>query len=105
MDKAVESILASVKKAGRPVALSDLSMTSKIARTSAKHGFRLGKLRLYKGDDKRLYAGLVTGNPVKSVGPASEPSTASKPAAKGGGAPARQRAGVDPVEDAAEDLL
>jgi hypothetical protein len=105
LDMAVESILVAVKEAGKPIALSDLNLTNKMARVSAKHGFRLGKLRLYKGDDKRLYAGVATGVAVKVVGPSSKPSTPSKATSKGGSTPARPRAGVDPVEDAAEDLI
>ena len=66
-DRILGTLTAIITKAGQPVCSSDLDIPARIARPAAKHGFRQGKLRLYKGDDRKLYFGLGTGPVAKNV--------------------------------------
>lgn len=102
LEKGLTAVLNAMKRSKQPIALSDLDMMT--PRIFAKHGFRLGRLRLYVGSDRRLYAGSVTGTPVKSIvlGKSKPASAPSKPTGRGNPTPARQRAGSDPLEDAVE---
>lgn len=87
-DRALVTMIGVVKKAGRPVAISEFDLDSRVARPAAKAGFREAKIRLYKGEDHKLYIDDVCRPVAKTVNAPSVPRFRKKASAADDGADA-----------------